>query len=435
MKQSNIFQYVFIGAFVLFAVIGIILFATYRNKSKELEQVPIVMWGTVEEDRMTKFLDEVKTLTGRAYNINYVEKEAATLDSELVEALASNSGPNVLLLPQDLIVRYRERVITIPYSDTLYTERSFDDTFIDIANLYRVTGGYLALPVSVDPIVMYYNRDILNSAGELTPPTNWNQVQALTEKIVRRDAAGNVTRSAVAFGEYRNVTNAKAVMSMLIMQAGSPIVNPLTYTSVLDQKFDYPLTPAVEAMKYYANFANPAQKGYSWNRSLPASIEAFVAGDLAFYFGYASEYSAIRTKNPNLNFAVTIVPQVQNYRYRATYGQMTGLAIMKDAVNPGLILQVLATLTSRDVVAIWTKTFGGYPLRNDLLVGTPDNATESVFVESASIARGWLDPEPNATGPIFQSLIEAITTSRTTALDAVDGASAELNLILQKYHD
>ncbi len=39
------------------------------------------------------------------------------------------------------------------------------------------------------------------------------------------------------------------------------------------------------------------------------SKNMFLAGDLALYFGFASELDDLKNKNPNLNFDVTLFPQ------------------------------------------------------------------------------------------------------------------------------
>jgi hypothetical protein len=42
--------------------------------------------------------------------------------------------------------------------------------------------------------------------------------------------------------------------------------------------------------------ASSVRPEYSWNRSLPNSSDAFANGDLAIYFGFASEYAKMKEK-------------------------------------------------------------------------------------------------------------------------------------------
>jgi hypothetical protein len=70
------------------------------------------------------------------------------------------------------------------------------------------------------------------------PPKYWDELYALTSKISTHDSSSDILQSTVAFGEWDNVTNAKEILSLLLLQAGTPIVNydnqQKKYTSVLD---------------------------------------------------------------------------------------------------------------------------------------------------------------------------------------------------------
>ena len=65
-----------------------------------------------------------------------------------------------------------------------------------------------------------------------------------------------------------------------------------------------------EALNFYLDFANPQKEVYTWNNEMVNSLDAFVEGKLAFFFGYSYHIEEIKSKSPNLNFAVSPVPQV-----------------------------------------------------------------------------------------------------------------------------
>jgi maltose-binding protein MalE len=46
-----------------------------------------------------------------ALKVKYEEKDISTIDAELVEAIAVGSGPDVILIPQDLEKRYLDKFI------------------------------------------------------------------------------------------------------------------------------------------------------------------------------------------------------------------------------------------------------------------------------------------------------------------------------------
>lgn len=428
MKNSKLFQYVFIGAFVFFIIVGAILFATYRSNREGSMQINITMWGTLPADSFSAFMNRYFSDKDLKYTVNYSAKNLATFDRELVEALASGVGPDAIILPQDLIVRYQDRIYPVPY--TVFSELNFKQTYIQQGELFLNKNGVLALPFNIDPLVMYWNQDIFNNVSVTKPPTTWAEIADLVPKITKKDQAGNILTSTVALGEFRNITNAKSILSALLIQAGNPIVisdAEGNFESTLDNHFGLNTSPAVLSLQFYSSFANSARREYSWNRSLPNSFDAFASGDLAIYFGFASEYLKIKNKNPNLNFSVALLPQIKDAKVYSTFGQMQGLAIMKNSKNPAGAFTVLTALTSAEAVPFWKDLFNLPSARRDILGQIEQNAIKTIFNKSAIMSKGWLDPNAEQTSIIFQNMVESYTTGREVLESVINSASDRLD--------
>lgn len=58
----------------------------------------------------------------------------------------------------------------------------------------KVDGAYYGLPTAVRTMAMFYNKDLLAEAGydPEVPPATFDEVVEATQKIVKRDAAGNL---------------------------------------------------------------------------------------------------------------------------------------------------------------------------------------------------------------------------------------------------
>jgi len=48
--------------------------------------------------------------------VTYVQKNSSTYTNELINAMASGSGPDLFLVDQDSITLFSDKVSTIPYS-------------------------------------------------------------------------------------------------------------------------------------------------------------------------------------------------------------------------------------------------------------------------------------------------------------------------------
>ncbi len=427
MKNSKLFQYVFIGAFIFFIIIGAILFATYRSGNKDqTANINITLWGTLPETSFNSFISKYFSENDLKYTVNYVEKSASTFDQNLVEALASRVGPDGIILPQDLIIRYSNKIYTIPY--TVLPELAFKQTFIQEGELYLNNNGVLALPFSVDPLVMYWNRDIFNNASITKPPVNWAEISNLVPKMTKKDQSHNIFSSAVALGEFRNINNAKEILSALLIQVGNPIITLDSNDSFISKLKDPSSNLALE---FYTNFSNPVKQEYSWNRSLANSVDVFANGDLALYFGFASEFTKIKNKNPNLNFDVAFLPQVASAKTLNTFGNMLGFAILKNSSDPAGTYTVFTALTSAEAFPFWKDIFNLPSARRDILGQVESNAIKTIFNKSAIMSKGWYDPNKAQTSAIFQDMVESYTTGRESLSGAINVASDRLGSLLQ----
>lgn len=431
MNNSKLFQYVVLGLFIFFIIVGSILFATYRSTDTAETNINITIWGTLRAEDFSSFISKFFNENGIKYTVDYVERNSATFDQDLVEALASGDGPDAIILPEDLIVRYINKIYPIPYS-TL-SELEFKNTFIQEGELYLRSNGILALPFTVDPMVMYWNRDTFYNVGVIKPPATWAEISNLVSKMTIKDLAQNILRSTVALGEFRNVANAKEILSALMIQAGTPIVKTNsdgTLSSSLISNFDMKNSPIALSLQFFTNFSNPVKPEYSWNRSLQNSLDVFANGDLAIYFGFASEFIKIKEKNPNLNFDVALLPQVVGATTYSTFGRMLGFAIMRNSINPAGTYIVLNTLASAQAFPYWSNIFNIPSARNDMLGQIDNNAIKTVFNQSAIRSKGWLDPNKVETGKIFQEMVESYTTGRETLEAVINNASDKIDNLI-----
>jgi multiple sugar transport system substrate-binding protein len=419
------FQLIFIGVFVAFIIIGVILFAA-GGRGRGEEGGSITVWGTMPQSVFSQIWGQSQLSKDQTLVVTYVEKSEENFDSDFVEALAEGVGPDVIFISHDNVYKNRNKLLTIPFESI--SERTYRDTFVEEGSIFLTPAGALALPVSIDPLVMYWNKNIFSDAGLASPPTFWDEYFALSGALTTKDSAFNVTRSTVALGEYKNISNSKEILAALIMQAGNPIVaieNGVA-TGVLRKSFNTPVLPTSAALSFYTEFSNPAKPFYSWNRSLPLSETAFLAGDLAVYFDFGSRYSYLKIKNPNLNFDIANFPQSRTGIKKITYGNMTGLAIVKNSQNIAGAFAFISELISKDIVKVMAESLGIAPARRDLLSERQTDAVRPVLYDGALWSQGWLDPDNVATDQIFLRLVESVTGGRVRMDVAINQAGAEL---------
>ncbi|OHA17781.1 MAG: hypothetical protein A2664_04215 [Candidatus Taylorbacteria bacterium RIFCSPHIGHO2_01_FULL_46_22b] len=425
MRDISIFQLILLSVFGVFVIVGIIVVSVYGAKggASQTQSISMTVWGTLDRQQMQRVIS--KGLSGRQLlKVNYVEKSEKTFDDDLVQAVATGSGPDIVLFRLDSLLSDLPLIVPIPYD--LYPARDFNDTFIEEGRLFLSSTGALAIPFTVDPLVMYWNRDLLSREGFGTPPRFWDEVFSVVPKLTKKDSNGTITQSAIGLGEYGNVKHAKDILAAMILQSGNKIVSwnrDLTSTNVDLQESDS-LAPSV--LSFYTQFSNAQKPVYTWNRALVDSQSMFLSNRLALYIGFASEARDIRAKSPNLNFDVVSLPQSRTGNVTGTLGRLYGFAILKSSsVSGASMVEAIKLLTSAISNQEWISASGFPPVRKDVKVSSGD-AFQAVFSQSALVSRGWLDPNPAQSDVIFKDMIESVVSGFTSASSAVSTAAQQL---------
>ncbi|MDO8471270.1 MAG: extracellular solute-binding protein [bacterium] len=424
------FQIILLSVFAVSIVLAVAAFSLYRGSGGET--VAMTVWGDISAQDFSLLLNTSAISQDRAFSVSYVEKRAETIETEFTEALAQGIGPDLIILTQDKLWKNKPKFSVVPY--TSVSERDFKTTFIEEGELFLDEIGVYALPLSIDPMVLYYNRDLLSAAGQARPMQYWDEIYASATNLSKRDAAGNLVLSVMALGEARNIPHAKDILSLLLLQAGTPITGLVNreLRSQISDNLGTPVLPGEAALDFYTQFSNPTKVYFSWNRSLIDAQTHFTSGDSAYYLGFASELRVIRNKNPILNFGISAVPQSRVSGKVITFGRLRAVAISRGSRNPGAALALATKLVSKEMAQSLSEILALPPARRDLLSVRPTDAVFSVFYDAALQSKGWLDPDTVATEAIFREAIESVTSGRARTLEAVNRMSREVEALIKQ---
>ncbi len=438
MKSS--FQTILIIVFIIGFVIAIAIFSGLfsSSTSSTASTTPtgqVVVWGILPAEAMQSYVDNFNS-QNYGYTLVYSYHAPTKFYQDLIVSLANGSSPDLVITSSENISQIHNKLYTIPFA--AYTERQFRDTNIDGAQMFLSTTGVSALPLLVDPLVVYYNKDILAAKNFVTAPKTWNDLQASVPLLTKRDSKGKITQSAIALGEADNISHARDILSALFLQTGNTIVSydPVTATNQVTlanggSSTSTDTLPAVQALTFYTSFADPTSNDYSWNNALPESLQNFLAGKSAFYIGRASELFNIQAQNPNLNFDVSQLFQSQNATRPVTFGSFVAVGIMKNAPNMTAAYAAATQMASGTNIDDLSKRFSLPPVRRDLLQIAQSNPYVSVFFQAALSAFSWPDPNPASTNSIFHDMITNVNSNTTDVQTAIYDATRDLQSTIQ----
>lgn len=432
METIRPFQIGLLAVFGLIAIVSLILLASYQGISGQANNPygsKVVIWGTFDQSAFTEVMQAIGREDRNFQSVSYIQKDSRSFANELVNAIAEGRGPDLVILDHENLVLLRPKLQPISYD--VFSTRTLRDNYVDGFEIFARSNGLYAIPLFVDPIVMYWNRDLFATGGLPLPPATWESLVSTAEQLTLRDARRDILQSTVAFGEYQNVQNAKGTLLALLLQSGSDLVREgaTRYEVGLDTSSgDTGRRPLFSALQFFVEFSNISSPLYSWNRTSDSDLSAFLGEKLALYFAYGSEAARVRQQNPNLNFDVVGVPQGAGATVKRTYGRFYGFAIVAASQNRSGAYQAAIKLAAATPTATIAERLGLAPAHRSSLSATPEDPVSQTVFSQALIARGWLDPDPIKSDETFRQMVEDVVSGRSSVGSAVADTTRRLEL-------
>ena len=302
-------------------------------KPIELNYWRVVDNTTNSQDAFTTIINNYRAIHPNV-TINYKELRYEEYEEELLNAWAEDRGPDIFSIKNIWTGKYKNKILPMPKelvvpqiiitgtikktqsmimnSKATPSLKELKNKFADIVSKDTVKDEQIyGLPLSIDSMVLYYNKDILNSAHIPLPPLTWSEFVEMIPETTIIDKEGNIIQAGAALGTAQNISNATDILSLLMMQNGTQMIDENNRVAFnRSSKTQEGIIPGEQALIFYSNFADPTKETYTWNNEMPMALDVFIQGKLAFYFGYSNDIFLIQNQTPKLNFSIAPMLQV-----------------------------------------------------------------------------------------------------------------------------
>lgn len=387
----------FLLGFGIFSVVlSILIFSCKipigKCKPGASAQGEVQLWGTLPEIQMNAVVQAFNP-QARDYAVRYKYVPEAEFNQRLLEALASGTGPDMIMAPYQTILTQASRIM--PFPATSFGEKAFRDTYVDGASVLYSPQGALGLPVSVEPMVLFYNRTLFSKHGIITPPAYWDEVTNIVPALTVV-SGGRFLESGIALGAP-GTSYQKDIMMAIVAQLGqTPVVRipnqmgelffSVTANDPVTEGGD--VKPLATVLRYLSQYADPGQKTFTWKEEMGDAADLFVGEKLAMYIGYAGEYPTLRARNPRGEFEMTTLPQTKGYNTFATGMRMYAISTLKTTKNPVAALTVESQFAGLGVSPTIAAIVGGVPAARSYAA---TQGLSPVVAQGMLVARGWYD--------------------------------------------
>ncbi len=429
-KQKTTILYTLVVPMLIFGLAA----AFPGCKEDPFKDVELEFWGVFDDsDVFSQLIDEFNE-EYKHITINYYKKNYQTYEKDLLEAMATGRGPDMYMIHHTWVPRYEEKIIAAP--SELITLKDFQDNFVDVVYDDFVLDGYItAIPLSVDTLALYYNKDIFNTNGIPQPPQTWEEFLTVVEEITTKDERGNIVQAGAALGTARNVNRSTDILALLMLQSGAKMTNDnktgATFNSSVTSG-NSTFNPGERALEFYTDFANPLKTSYTWNTRMHYSIDAFYEGKVAMMFNYSYNLPTIRAKSPYLNFGISQMPQIKDSSKDINYANYWGLTASANSDASNEAWQFIVWLADRDNAQKYLESAEKPTARRDLVNWQSSDKDLGVFAKQSLTAHSWYQVDNSTIEQYLADMIESIVLSESTIKDAVNKAVNQVTLLMKQ---
>ena len=435
----------------------------------QMKPVTLEYWRTEDDPESLAELITAYQKTHPNVEIVYKKMPVKDYETALLTALAEDRGPDLFSIPNVWLRGWQSKILPLPKETTIPTmvvnqqkqivaenKKSATLSMIDLRNTYvelvtkdvvlkappakpgaKPVDTIYALPLSLDTLALYYNKQLLKNAGIENPPTTWSELLDQATILTVKDDKGGFKQSGVALGLSENVMNFFDIMSALMMQNGAPMADEASGAATFNEwprsgreNRSYP--PSVEALLFYDSFAMEGSPNYTWNAEMPDSLDAFVTGRTAFYFGYPVDVREIKDRAPKLDLGLAPLPQVDPEKIY-NIARYPVEVVSKKTKHPNEAWDFIQFISQPDKVSSFLFVTKRPTATRSLIREQQANPDIAVFANQILTARSWYK---GADYPEAEQAFATMIDSKPTALRpdlnyAVGQAASEVNATLK----
>jgi ABC-type glycerol-3-phosphate transport system substrate-binding protein len=417
--------------------------ACFRKKGENLNpnQVPpvtLTMYGLFDSEDV--YLPMIQAYQQTHPNVTVLYKRFLDPDyymDLIVNELAEGKGPDIFFLQNSLLPKHYKKLTAAP--DSVVNPEVFRSMFVDVTAKDLIIPNdqgvekVFALPLYVDTLALFYNKDHLEDAVPTRgkPGVTWDEIKQDVIALTKQDQSfERFERAGIAMGRTDNLLRGFDILLTLMLQFKVNLYDETLQTVAF--KTD---SNAMKAFDLFTSFALPSQRNYSWNKNLadPNSpekeIASFATGKLSMVLGYSYLYDDIVTEINRRNrvgekaisvnaIKVQEVPQVldpaTSIETREVYASYFAPVVSRTSLHSQEAWEFLATMVEESQLKnYFTLTHRPSALRS-LITEQEKNPIYGVFASQVGYAESFPMSNPKVYQTLFYAAVDSLlATART----------------------
>src|SRR3989344_2719455 len=432
---TNKLFYILAGAVIFIVFISVILILGNIGGGG-IESATLEFWGVYDTRQdFAKVIGSFQQAVP-VIKVNYRQFSYEDYEKALIDALAAGTGPDVVMIHHTWLAKHRDKLSPMPEVSNVkdfqfMTPVEFQSQFVDVAYKDLVFENKIyAVPLYVDTLALFYNKDMFNTAGITGPPKSWEEFNRDTEFLTKLNKSGNIIQAGAAMGTARNINRSTDILAALMIQNGTVMTSSSNTTATFTKTVSSQRV-GENALEYYTDFANPLKTVYAWNNQQHYSVDAFVEGGAAMMFNYSHQIPVVRSRFDRLNFGIAPFPQFSELDAK-NYANYWAVSVTSQSKNKNAAWRFLSHLASREGATVYLQETSRPSARRDIIDIQRNDPALGVFAVQALSARSWYQVDNGAVDQIFADMIDDVNLKRATVRSALRAAESKVTTLMTK---
>lgn len=363
-RSSSLLKISIIGFCMVF-VLGLIGFLILSLGKKSISSGPVnlIYWGLWEDASVIQPLITQYQQTHKGITITYQKVTPQQYRQKILVRGKEKTGPDIFTFHNTWVPMMAE--ILAPVPKEIYTPESFRKTFYPvIASDVVLDTSILGIPLSIDGLVLLYNKDMFKRAGLVNAPHTWEDVITYANELTVPDQSGNIITGGIALGTANNIENFSDILGWMLLQNGASIA-------------DTSSTEAVDVLQSYRQFAESPNN--VWDDKMPNDVVAFAQGKVAMIIVPSWQIFTVKSINPEIQVGVAMLPVLPGEDAPLSVASYWIEGVSRSSHHQREAFEFLAYLSSKDALvqrfSLQSKTrlFGSVYPRVDMKELLKDN--------------------------------------------------------------
>ncbi|PIZ82419.1 MAG: hypothetical protein COY02_00060, partial [Parcubacteria group bacterium CG_4_10_14_0_2_um_filter_41_6] len=384
-------------------------------------------------------------------NVEIKKLRLEEFEDTLIRALAEGAGPDIISIQTSWLKQYQKLIDPMPASVTVpatlfdgkqtYTslQTTKMPTLVDLRNNYidtvsedmAIGSTIYGLPLGVDTLVMYYNRQMLNQANITEPARTWEEFKDQIKLLTYQDKNGNILQSGATIGGASNINRASDILAVLMMQNGTEMESggKVAFNQVPTGLKDDSVVPGRDALRFYTDFSSPAKEVYTWNENMPESLNAFANQQSAYFFGYSYHLPLIRSLGSGVDLGIAKLPQISTTGRQVNIANYWMESVVKQSSYKNEAWAFLQFITSQTGATQFLSASGKPTALRALIASQRSSEELKPFADQLLTSSSWYHgKDANAMENAFRFMISQIIDGSKTPEQAINDAAQTINL-------